>query len=51
MKTMHHLNSVDAALLAAHLMRVQRCADVQMCANLQNIDICANVQMCKDVQT
>ena len=43
MKTMQHLNSADATLLAAHLMRVKMRKDVQICANVQ---ICTNVQRC-----
>ena len=46
MKTMQHLNSADATLLAAHLMRVKMRKDVQICANVQ---MCKYAQMYKDV--
>ena len=43
---MQHLNSADATLLAAHLMRVKMRKDVQICANVQ---MCKYAQMYKDV--
>ena len=48
MKTMHHLNSAEVTLLAAHLMHVQMRKDVRICANMcQRANMHKCTKMCK----